>query len=314
MAQPPPTGPVGRRRRRAVTGRGTSACALALVLAASAGGLPSAAATATPPQTTVDPASAGVGQPLVVTLTGWPTGNVQLEICGNQARRGSVDCAAGAARQLYVPGPQPATGRLTLAAPPVACPCVIRSRLLDPGTPDSAAAAPVTSTVAIDITGLTAPVAPATTVPAQLRLENVTVAPADRDWSTLFALRGAVVLDVDVRNDGPSDINAPRLSLLTGRPEQATVIADAPEIAPLPAGQRRTLRIVVPLDGPLYGRYVVHGQFQVGVPGTAAAPGAAFVAEAEHYPWGWAAVAGGLILILLVRQFVGLARARRLSS
>lgn len=206
------------------------------------------------------------------------------------------------------------TGRLTLAAPPVACPCVIRARTLDPGTPDNAAPTPVTSTVAIDITGLTAPVAPATANPARLRLDGVTVAPADRGWSTLFALRGAVVLDVDVRNDGPSDVDTPRLSLLTGRPGRATVIADAPEIAPLPAGERRTVRIVVPLDGPLYGRYAVHGQFHVGAPDDAAAPGVAFVAEAERYPWGWAAVAGGLILILLVRQFVGLARDRRLSS
>ena len=118
---------------------------------------------------------------------------------------------------------------------------------------------------------------------------------------TSGALNAATVSDLRGTNAGWS---------LVGQAGDFT----APELAPLPAGGSRTLRIVVPLDGPLYGRFAVHGQFQVGAPGDAAAPGVAFVAEAERYPWGWAAVAGGLILILLVRQFVGLARDRRLSS
>jgi len=295
-----------------VTGRRTSVCALALVLVAGAGGLPSAPATATAPQVAVAPADAPVGAPVSVTLTGWPTGTVQLEVCGNQARRGALDCATGSARQLYVADPQPVAAQLTVAAPPVACPCVVRARALAPDTED-AVAVPVTGTAAIDVTDLTAPVAPAGPDRAGLRLAGVSVAPAERNWSALFALRGEIAIDVDLRNDGTAEVGAAQLSLLTGRPGRATSVVEATDIAPLPAGQATTVRIVVPVDGPLYGRYAVLGRLTTAeMVGGSAAMG--FEVQTERYPWGWAALAGLLILVLLVRQFVGWRRDGQLSG
>lgn len=293
-----------------MSGRRTSACALALVLVAGAAGLPSAPATATAPQVTVAPADAPVGASVTVTLTGWPTGTVQLEICGNQARRGALDCATGAARQLYVADPQPLSAGLTVAAPPVACPCVLRARTL---TPDEAATATVTGTAAIDVTDLTAPAAPAGPDRTGLRLAGLNVAPAERDWPTLFALRGEIVIDVDLRNDGTADAGPAQLSLLTGRPGRTTSVVEAPEVAPLPAGRGTTVRIVVPVDGPLYGRYAVQGRLTTAdtVGDTDAVE---FEVRTERYPWGWAALAGLLILVLLVRQFVGWRRDGQLAG
>ncbi|MFY1698015.1 hypothetical protein [Solwaraspora sp. WMMA2101] len=291
-----------------MTGRRTSACALALVLAAGAGGLPSAPATATAPQVAVAPTDAPVGAPVTVTLTGWPTGTVQLEICGNQARRGALDCAAGAARQLYVADPQPLAARLTVAAPPVACPCVVRARTLAPD-----AAASVVGTAAIDVTDLTAPVAPAGPDRTGLRLTGLSVAPAERDWATVFALRGEIVIDVDLRNDGTAEVGAAQLSLLTGRPGRPTSVVEATDVAPLPAGRGTTVRIVVPVDGPLYGRYAVQGRLTTADP-VGDADAVVFEVQTERYPWGWAALAGLLVVGLLVRQTVGWRRDHRSAS
>ncbi|MFV2083996.1 hypothetical protein [Micromonospora sp. LOL_021] len=287
-----------------MTGRRTSACALALILAAGAGGLPSTPATATAPQVAVAPAAALVGATVTVTLAGWPTGTVQLEICGNQARRGALDCATGSARQLYVADRQPVSARLTVAAPPVACPCVVRARALAPPATDEVATVTVTGTAAIDVTDLAAPVAPAGPDRTGLRLAGVSVAPAERNWPALFALRGEIRIDVDLRNDGTAEVGAAQLFLLTGRPGRATSVVEGTDIASLPAGHATTVRIVVPIDGPLYGRYAVLGRLTPAemVGGSDAVE---FEVRTERYPWGWAALAGLLILVLLVRQFVG---------
>ncbi|WFE30425.1 hypothetical protein O7623_15095 [Solwaraspora sp. WMMD791] len=300
-----------------MTGRRTSACALALVLVAGAGGLPSAPATATAPQVTVAPAAGSVGASVTVTLTGWPTGIVQLEICGNQARRGALDCATGAARQLYVADPQPLAARLAVAAPPVACPCVVRARTLTPEAVDEAvdeaATVAVTGTAPIDLTDLTAPVAPTGPGRAGLRLAGLSVVPAARDWATLLALRGEIVIDIDLRNDGTVEAGEAQLSLLTGRPGRPTSVVEATDVAPLPAGQGTTVRIVVPVDGPLYGRYAVQGRLTT-MDTVGDTDAVVFEVQTERYPWGWAALAGMLILGLLVRQAVCWRRDRRPAS
>ncbi|MFY1636333.1 hypothetical protein ACN27F_24175 [Solwaraspora sp. WMMB335] len=293
-----------------MTGRRTAGCALALVLLAGAASQPSAVARAAQPQVGVSPVTASVGQSVAVTLTGWPTGNVQLEICGNRARRGTLDCATAGASQLYLPGADPVSTRITVVAPPVACPCVIRVRTLGGGgvptsAVGSAAAGGVTGSAAVEIVGTDAPVAPADGGPARLRVTELAVVPADWDWPSLFALPSQLVIDLEVGNDGSADVSEARMSLLVGRPDRPTVIVDAPELAGLAAGQRRTVRIAVPLDAPVYGRYAVHGQIHGGAAeGIDTATGVAFVAEAERYPWGWAAVAGILVLVLLLRQLI----------
>ncbi|WJK32282.1 hypothetical protein [Solwaraspora sp. WMMA2065] len=296
-----------------MTGRRTSVGALALVLIAGAGGLPSAPAVAAPPQVSVDAASAAVGEWLTVTLTGWPAGNVQLEICGNRAARGSVDCAASEASQLHVPGADAVTSRLVLVEPPVACPCVVRARTVDAGGSGTGPVLPVTGSVPIDIVGSAAPLAPTVSGPARLHITDVTVVPTGWDWPALFGLSSEIRLDVDVRNDGPVDADELRLSLLSGRPGRPTVIVEppGPASAPLATGAGRAIVVTAPVDFPVYGRYAVHGQLGTGVGGDGAV---AFVVETERYPWGWPAVAAVLVVVLLLRQVIGLRRISRSPS
>ncbi|MDG4764042.1 hypothetical protein O7632_07975 [Solwaraspora sp. WMMD406] len=294
---------------------------LALVLLAGAAGLPSTPASAAQPQVRVDPATAAVGDRLTVTLTGWPAGNIQLDVCGNQADRGSLDCATLAAHHRHLAGPDPVTTSITVVAPPVACPCVVRARSLDPAATGAATGAvtgdPVTGVASLGIVGLVVPAAPVDPDPGQLRITGLTVRPAGWDWPALFALPSRLLVEVDLHNDGPATAVDPRLAVLVGRPGQATLIVEPPQVPVLAAGERRAVRIAVPVDAPVYGRYAVHGQLDwaVGPGGHAGIPYAGtpvvFVAETERYPWGWAALAGVLLLILLARQVVGLVRDRR---
>lgn len=317
-----------------MTGRRTVTGALALVLAVGAVGLVSVPATATPPQVTVEPTNATTGERLVVTLTGWPAGNVQLEICGNRARQGSVDCAAASARQLYVPGAEPVTSRIVAVAPPVACPCVIRAQTLDNGGGPAFAAGPVTGFTAVGILDNAAPVAPVEPDRLSLRITGLSMEPARQDWRSLFGLGDELLIDVTVQEDGSADADLLQLSVLVGRGEQATTIVDVPapgarnppadavnadavnaDAVRSGAGSAgagaRTVRIAVALDAPVYGRYTVHGQLHAGPPDDRAAPGVSFIAEAERYPWGWPVVAGTFLLVLLLRQLIGLRREQR---
>ncbi|GAA1615372.1 hypothetical protein [Actinoplanes couchii] len=54
------------------------------------------------PEVRVDQPATRVGTTVVVRLTGWPSGAVTAEICGNQAQRGSLDCAVAAAAPAVV--------------------------------------------------------------------------------------------------------------------------------------------------------------------------------------------------------------------
>ena len=74
------------------------------------------AGAAAAPQVTVDADSATVGERTLVRLAGWPAGNVLVEVCGNEAARGSADCAVASAAQTYVPDSGDSVVRLTVTA------------------------------------------------------------------------------------------------------------------------------------------------------------------------------------------------------
>lgn len=67
------------------------------------------------------------GDHVGLTISGFRTRVVTMSICGNEARRGSVDCnmQASRARELDADGAPTAAG-LTVAAPPTPCPCIVR--------------------------------------------------------------------------------------------------------------------------------------------------------------------------------------------
>ncbi|MFG1901346.1 hypothetical protein [Micromonospora carbonacea] len=259
------------------------AVALALALAPTA---PAAAGAAGDgPGVTVPAGPLRVGQRVLVDLDGWPAGTAQAEVCGNAARRGALDCATGDATHAQVPPSGRARLPVLLAAPPVACPCVLRVR-----TPTGTAGA----TAALPLAGVDAPPA-APGVPAALTLESVHAddRSGPRSW---FGLPGELALGFTLRNPGTEDVTDPPFTLLVGPPGRARTIVAAPAVGTVAAGATRDYRVTVPTGAAPYGRYEIDGRIEV--PGRPVA----FTVEAARRPWGLPVAAAVLTAALLLAR------------
>src|SRR5690606_35752912 len=136
------------------------------------------------PSLTVEPSRAKMGERVQVTVQNWPSGTVSVELCGNEARRGSADCAITAGAGGLVPYEGVATIALGIAQPPVDCPCVIRAigggaRATAPIEIDGAMTTPPSPSPAGE-----APVAEADVV-RKLEVDEVKIVD-DGDWGALF--------------------------------------------------------------------------------------------------------------------------------
>ena len=96
----------------------------------------------TGPEVTLDRDEIEPGERVVLTIDGFAAANVTISVCGNEARRGSVDCNMFASEGLKLDTDGTSTViQIPVAAPPVACPCVIR---VSDKTNDEIAIAPIT--------------------------------------------------------------------------------------------------------------------------------------------------------------------------
>jgi hypothetical protein len=106
-------------------------------------GVGAATATAqTGPSITIDRDQVELGDPIIITITGF-TGNLAVAaVCGNLAKRGSSDCNMTSAQSERIrPNGQLTLTQLFIQAPPVPCPCLIR---VSTSTNDEFAVAPIT--------------------------------------------------------------------------------------------------------------------------------------------------------------------------
>lgn len=83
--------------------------------------------TSTGPTVVPDRTELNVGERVAMTITGFVSPAVIMTVCGNEARRGSVDCdlRGAQAREINRDG-TPTLGSVIVSAPPQPCPCVIR--------------------------------------------------------------------------------------------------------------------------------------------------------------------------------------------
>ena len=241
------------------------------------------AAVAAPPRIAVPSGPLSIGRQIMVTLHDWPAGTVLLEICGNNARRGALDCANDQATYAQVAAGAAAVTPILLVAPPVACPCLLRAR-----TPIGA----VQASAALPLAGMTSPPAPAQTSPPELAVAELRVAEHSplRGW---FGLPEELTVHLTLRNPGPADLADPSFTLLFGPAGQAHTIVAAPTLGAIGAGQTREYQIRVPMDVAVIGRHELHGRID--------SPDRpiAFVVETARYPWGLLVLAGLLIALPL---------------
>lgn len=270
-----------------------SAVAVDTVAAAPALAIPAApleeAPVAADPTVTVGTAAVAPGASLTVRLAGWPAGNVTLEVCGNRAGRGSIDCAIDAGTTVAVDATGAAVGLLPVTKPPVGCPCVVRARPIA----GPARTAPISITgVPVLKAQLVATTPPTTVAVVRVRLSGPGFV---EQWGGP-AFR---TLSVSFRNTGTVPVPEPRLALQTGRPGQTSSGRSPMAIGTLVPGEQRSYDIPVEFDGPAWGRYTVRGEV-LGADRTEV-----FYAHTNAYPWGLA-----VLLVIIVVVLVTL-RARR---
>ncbi|WP_213453213.1 hypothetical protein [Rhizomonospora bruguierae] len=233
------------------------------------------------PDIVVPSGALAIGQQIMVTLRHWPPGTVQLELCGNGAHRGALDCASDQATYAQVPAAGTAVVPILLAAPPVACPCLVQARNLTGA---------VQATAALPLTGVTAAPAPAPAAAPELAIDELRVAERGplRGW---FGFPEELTVHLTLRNPGPAAVVDPPLTLLFGPAGRAHTIVDAPALGTIEPGQAREYDIRVPMDLAVIGKHELHGR--VDLPERPVA----FVIETTRYPWGLFVLAAILVAI-----------------
>ncbi|QKW38057.1 hypothetical protein HUT06_32005 [Actinomadura sp. NAK00032] len=215
------------------------------------------------------------GQTVTVRLTGFAPGNLLVELCGNQARRGTADCAVAASASTYAGEGKATAVMLNVAKPPVGCPCVIAVRPVTGGA---------ARTVPIKVAGVP-------TLSAAERPAASAAGGTRRLSATAVSVRGGGLLDgwlggaadrtlrVTLRNEGTTPLTDVPLSLTMGRGPDPADLVTAPALGTLDPGQERTYDIPFTLGAPAFGRYTVRGEI-----GGLDEP-IAFTAHTAGYPW-----------------------------
>ncbi len=231
------------------------------------------------------------GQTVTVRLAGWPSGNVAVELCGNEGRRGTADCAVASSATTHVGAQGTGTVLLNAVKPPVACPCVVSVRPVDGGT---ARTVPITVKGAGTLT-------PAQRDQASAQAPSLTVTRVALEGGglSLAWLGGSAerTLVYPVRYDGEVAVTDAPVTLMSGRAPDPTGVLAAPAMGTLAPGEERTYRVPVAFGAPALGDYQVAGRVE------GLAREIVFTAETSSYPWAWP---------LLGLLFVGARTARDL--
>lgn len=221
----------------------------------------------------LDRTSAGVGEPVVVELAGWQIGPAHVELCGNDGRRGSIDCDVSGAAAAGIDAEGAGRVTLTVGAPPVACPCVVRVSQPSTGA---------TATVPFAVAGLP-PAAGVTdlALPAPPRLELVDVViERDEGSAAVFGADAGREVAVTVRNAGSVVLSDVTINAqLFGRGAGGSTIAGPPPFDLAPGEQTTTwLRFTLPF--PALGDYRIAGRIAGDVRPLE------FTVATSHVPWG----------------------------
>lgn len=275
--------PAGRRW----TVRLAAACLVAQAL-------PASAAPAAEPALAVDRTTVRAGDRVQVRVAGWRPGNLALEVCGNEAVNGSIDCAVDAAANVPVGADGIGGALVRVTVPPAPCPCVLRARALVGGT---------VRAIALAIQGApTRPAGSRATVTRPVTSVGITatrLGGGGSGWAALLGGPARRTLWVTVRNTGAAPVPDARLSVVAGRPGEPTTIVVAPPVGLLAPGEQRTVQVPITFGTPTWGRYTVRAEASGGEQ-----PAVGY-AHTSSYPWGLfvlLALAGGLGLHRLVRR------------
>jgi hypothetical protein len=251
------------------------------------------------PAVALVPQSVAVGGPVTALGVGWvPDSLVVIELCGNAAIRGSLDCITEQERGVGGDGSFRVT--FTATPPPAPCPCVVAVTALGGDGPGRVVAPLQVAGVPVAPVDDPRPPPPELAVTARLA--------GGRPVAAWFGGADERTLVLTIRNVGqvPADL---RLDVALGPgafPDSEVDTGDPPgTIAP---GGIRVLRIPVRFEPLGFGDHVVAGQ--VAAPGASAA----FQVGVDVQPWGLYAVVFLVVLLVAALAVALLWRRRRRSG
>jgi hypothetical protein len=257
--------------------------AIAWTMACLVGSLPlEATANASPAQVVhVSTQYAAIGQLIHVTGSGWsPVGQtVQIELCGQNARNLSSDCAQDNQYTAAIRAGGIFYGALTVRLPPSPCPCVV---LVSSQSGFTAVRAPITI-----FSAPTSTIPPQTAHPPVALSATILTPVSVSGW---FGGPKAVTLVLRVTNTSSIAYGSPTLTVNVGRGANPNGFVVGRPLAPLAVGATHVLRIPVTLPAFTYGHYSVRARVITGN-GTVS-----MVVATSTYPWGLFVV--GIIVLL----------------
>lgn len=254
-----------------------SRLAAVLVLVSLAMSLPVAAATDEPRQPTIEIAENADSETLTYGIagTGWIPGTlVQLELCGNNARGGSVDCALGTAQIVAADSQGQVRGRLSTSPPPSLCPCVVRAVSLDSyDTATTPVRVPGVAELPADAVEEEQP-PPVTELTVRTRLVE-----DGSPWGPWIGTAPKRKLVVMIANTGGVPVDDAVLSVTVGRSDPPTGFVEPVALGAFDVDEVREVEVPVELPAFTWGGYQVHGEI------TGATEPVEFTESTSSYPW-----------------------------
>ena len=254
------------------------------------------------PTVTLDRYELTPGERVKLTISGFTADYVNMVFCGNEGRRGSVDCnVRGTQARETEDNGAPTAAEMPVTAPPVPCPCIIR---ISSTNNQEIAVAPITLVghPVAEVVG-----SPPTDTPLTVDIA-ANLAPAGLSEKLRTSLGGATNYDVtvSVRNGATFDIDNVALAATFTRTRYDDVRAiEFPDPGPLAAGQTWEQTVQVEVSALTFG--------DVEWTGTASGQGPSVSSTDTTSSFPTLLVLFGVILVvdLLVLLWRLIARARR---
>jgi hypothetical protein len=264
------------------------AAAIAIAIVTFSSGIVGAADDGVP-TVTVDDTGSKAGETIIVSGTGWAGSDlIYLELCGNAGRNGSRSCDQGHAMLTGVAPDGSFGATLTVADPPVPCPCVVKA------TSQSTQAF---ATTPLALQGVpVVPLEDQTVMTQQVRSVDITEARiTGRDsWRSWLGAGARRVLVLTVANDGDVAVQDPPVTVRIGKGASPDGIVRAPELGTIEPGQSATVEVPLRL-GPLG-----FGEHTAAVSISGFAEPVAARASTSTYPWGLLALAAIAVQLVLL--------------
>jgi hypothetical protein len=213
--------------------------------------LPDPAAPAGPTTVSISSAEGRPGDNLTVTGSGFPARiTVQASTCGNEALRGSVDCAQAGAGATVTNADGAFRLDMKIGEPPAPCPCVINVI-----SPDSQVK------VAQRIVVVGQPVAPLENSTTTRTAEATSRLTGSGPLSAWFGGTAKRTYELTVTNTGSVALVDPRVTVTGGKGSDPTGLIAQPQIGQIAPGETVVFEIPVAFTAPTFGEYRVRATF-----------------------------------------------------